>query len=140
MHTLKLRHDITVHALASKLWKVLTAPEYTEQFLFNGELVTNWSREGPILLEKEEQGVRMVVNRGTIEEIVPGISLRFRLTGLSEFSSAPVLFHYELIPEEGGIRLMLTVEINFNRDELQKIFTANLRMMLQKIKWLAEYS
>src|SRR5689334_22694249 len=99
MHTLKLRHEINVHALASKLWKVLTAPEYTEQFLFNGELVSNWASEGPILLETEEQGVRTVVNKGNIEEIVPGISLRFRLKDLSEFSPAPVLFHYELIPE-----------------------------------------
>src|SRR4051812_2174672 len=139
MHTLKLRHEITIHALTSKVWKVLTSREYTEQFLLEGELVSDWAVEGPILLEVEDKGQKQIVNKGVIEEIVPGISLRFRISGL-QYSNDPVTFQYELIPEEGGIRLILSVEIVFSREELQKMMTANCKMMLQKIKWLAEYS
>jgi len=139
MHTLKLRHEITIHALTSKVWKVLTSREYTEQFLLEGELVSDWAVEGPILLEVEDKGQKQIVNKGVIEEIVPGISLRFRISGL-QYSNDPVTFQYELIPEEGGIRLILSVEIVFSREELQKMMAANCKMMLQKIKWLAEYS
>lgn len=139
MHTLKLRHEVTIHALTSKVWKVLTSREYTEQFLFEGELVSDWAVEGPILLEVEANGEKQLVNKGVIEEIVPGISLRFRISGLP-YSNDPVIFQYELIPEEGGIRLILSVEIVFAKEELQKMITANCKMMLQKIKWLAEYS
>jgi hypothetical protein len=139
MHTLKLRHEITIHALTSKVWKVLTSRDYTEQFLLEGALVSDWAVEGPILLEVEAQGQKQILNKGVIEEIVPGISLRFRISGL-QYSNDPVIFQYELIPEEGGIRLILSVEIVFSREELQKMMTANCKMMLQKIKWLAEYS
>jgi uncharacterized protein YndB with AHSA1/START domain len=139
MHTLKLRHETTIHALTSKVWKVLTSREYTEQFLFEGELVSDWAIEGPILLEVEDKGQKQVINKGIIEEIVPGISLKFKISGL-QYSDDPVIFHYELIPEEGGIRLILSVEVVFIREELQKMMGANCKMMLQKIKWLAEYS
>ena len=140
MHTKTLKDEIIVHALTSKLWKVLTASEYTDQFLFDGELVSDWVNEGPILLEVNSSGKKEVVKKGKIQEIVPGISLRFTLFEHGEFSNEPVSFHFELIPGQDGIRLILNQEVQFLSDDLYRIMASNNKMMLQKIKWLAEYS
>ena len=38
-----LQQQITVHALPSKVWKVLTSPDYTNQYLSEGNLHSDWT-------------------------------------------------------------------------------------------------
>ena len=140
MHTLQLRHEVFIHALTAKVWKVLTMPAYAQQFLFDGELVSEWVAGQSILLEVERSGRKEVIEKGKVEEIIPGSLLKFMLFGHSEFSSDPVTFQYQLIPGEGGIRLILFQEVVAQTREMSKIFMDNCLMMLQKIKWLSEYS
>jgi len=140
MHKKLIRHEITVHALPTKVWKVLTCSEYAQQFLFNEELQSNWTKGSPILLEVENGGERKAMAKGMVQEVIPGISLQFTLYELPEFSDCPVICQYELVPEEGGIRLILSQEVLLNSDNLYPLMSGNCQMMLQKIKWLAEYS
>ena len=139
MQTLKLRDEVTIHALTTKLWKVLTSSEYTEQFLFEGKLVSEWMEGHPILLIEETGSNKKVTTIGEVEAVVPGIQLRFRLSSLGEFFKEAVVFHDELSPDDEGIRLALSQEaaVSHNAISLLKEYG---RMMLQKIKWLAEYA
>jgi uncharacterized protein YndB with AHSA1/START domain len=139
MHTLQLRHEISIHALTTKVWKVLTCPDYTGQYLFEGELVSDWVKGGPLLLQVEREGRTEVMNKGQIHELVPGISLQFTLyeDGLGK---EPVVFQYELVPEEGGIKLIFLQELVMKAEGLHKMLTEQARVLLQKIKWLAEYA
>jgi len=140
MHKKLIRHEISIHALPTKVWKVLTCSEYAQQFLFNEDLQSDWIKGSPILLEVETGGKKEAMTKGMVEEVVPGISLQFTLYELPEFSDCPVNCYYELVPQEGGIRLVLSQEVLLNSDSLYPLISENCQMMLQKIKWLAEYS
>jgi uncharacterized protein YndB with AHSA1/START domain len=140
MHKKLLRQETIIHAPPTKVWKVLTCPEYAQQFLFNEELQSDWIKGSPILLHVEDGGGRQTLNKGMVQEVVPGISLRFTLYDLPEFSDCPVQCSYELVPEEGGIRLILSQEVLLYSHELYSLMSQNCQVMLQKIKWLAEYS
>src|SRR2546421_11564807 len=100
-----LKDEISIQALTSKVWIVLTHPEYTSQYLFEGKVISEWQKGNPIILEVEKEGKKELLNQGTILEMVPGIFLRFTLPDPSTSSSQAMILSYELIPEEGGIRL-----------------------------------
>ena len=136
MHKRILRHEVSVHALTTKLWRVLTSPAYTEQFFFNGQYYSEWTKDSPILSNQQNEGNR---KKGIVQEVVPGISLQFSLFELGEFSNDPVNFSYELVPDQGGIMLILSAAVVFNSEQLFKLMDEQCKMMLQKIKWLAEY-
>lgn len=140
MHKKLLRHEIIIHAPPTKVWRVLTCSEYAQQFLFNEELQSDWIKGSPILLEVDDGIKKRAVNKGMVQEVIPGISLQFTLYELPEFSDCPVQCQYELVPEEGGIRLILSQEVLLYTHELYTLMSQNCQMMLQKIKWLAEYS
>jgi hypothetical protein len=136
MHKRILRHEVTIHALTTKLWRVLTSPAYTEQFFFNGQYHSDWTKDSPIYAgEKDERTQK----KGMVQEVVPGISLQFSLFELGEFSNNPVRFSYELVPDQGGIMLILSADVVFNSEQLYRLMDEQCKMMLQKIKWLAEY-
>ena len=134
MHKRTLRHEVTIHALTTKLWRVLTSSEYTEQFLFDGQFVSDWTKGSSICSPADTQK-----ERGLVKDVVPGIALEFTLFGLADVSDAPVDLSYQLVPEQGGIMLILAVNIAFEADNLYRLMDEQCKMMLQKIKWLAEY-
>ncbi len=140
MHKKLLRHDIVIHAPPTKVWKVLTCSEYAQQFLFNEQLRSDWVKGSPIRLEVDDGAQKQSVNKGLVEDVVPGISLQFTLYELPEFSDCPVLCQYELVPEGGGIRLIISQEVLLLSEQLYSLMSQNCQLMLQKIKWLAEYS
>ena len=140
MHKKLIRQEIIIHALPTKVWKVLTCSEYAQQYFFDEELRSDWMKGSPILLEVDKGGKRETATRGMVQEVIPGISLQFTLFQLPEFSDYPVLCQYELVPQEGGIRLILSQEVLLNSEALYQLVSENCHMMLQKIKWLAEFS
>lgn len=137
MHKRILRHEVTIHALTTKLWRVLTNSAYTEQFLFDGRYFSDWS-SGSAVYAREDEGNEKV-KKGTVQDVVPGISLKFDLSAPDELLHDPVGILYELVPDQGGIMLILTMEINSVSEHHYKMIEEQSKMMLQKIKWLAEY-
>src|SRR6478735_12806959 len=116
MHKRTLRHEVTIHALTTKLWRVLTSSEYTEQFLFDGQFVSDWTKGSPICSPAGNHKAE----RGLVKDVVPGIALEFTLFGLADVSTAPVDLSYQLVPEQGGIMLILAVNIAFEADNLYR--------------------
>lgn len=139
MQTLKHRHELIIHALTSKLWTVLTHPDYTGQFLFDGKPVSKWIEGEPIMVEEVSEDVPKVISRGMVEEMVPGLSLSLRLSGFGHFNTGAFRYHFELSPVEGGILLTLLQEGEATVGETFRLIHEQGMMMLQKIKWLAEF-
>jgi uncharacterized protein YndB with AHSA1/START domain len=138
-HIRILREEVSIYALASKVWKILTQPQYTCQYFFDSTVISKWERGGPIFLEVERDGEKKIIRTGSIIEIVPGIALHFALLEESQPFANAVSTRYDLLPEGTGIRLKLMQEIFALNDEQYKIAAEHWLMILQKIKWLAEY-
>lgn len=128
MSKTNIQQHILIDALPSKVWKILTHQEYTSQFFLSDEFVFDWTEGGSILFEDEQ--------RGTVEEIVPGVSLKFNLQqGVQTF-----FYSYNLNPHLNGVELNIHCNGLSGSDEEYFLRLQQLQLILQKIKWLAEYS
>jgi hypothetical protein len=131
-----LQQQISVHALPSKVWKVLTSPEYVNQYFFKDNVHSDWIEGSSILLMSETES--LIVKRGQVLESVPGMLLKFSYH--EENTSYFITVTYELIISGDGVELKMKCEgfSATNPEFLIRIQQANL--VLQKIKWLSEYS
>ena len=138
MSKTNLQQQITVHALPSKVWKVLTNPDYTNQYLSETDLHSAWTEGSPIYLIIENGKKPESIDVGKVLESVPGILLK--LTLREENTSTYIITTYELIVAGDGVELKMKCEgFNATQQEwLIRVQQANL--LLQKIKWLSEYS
>ena len=130
-----LQQQITVHALPSKVWRVLTGSHYVNQYLFKQNIQCDWM-EGSAIFLMPEAGSPLSI--GEVLESTPGISLKFRFR--EERTSYLIIVTYELIVAGDGIELKIKSEgfSATNQEFFIRLQQANL--MLQKIKWLSEYS
>jgi len=135
MSKTNLQQQILVHALPSKVWKVLTGPQYINQYLFDGNINSDWTEGSSILLVEENT---KPISIGQVLQSVPGILLQF---GFREENTLTYLVTtYELILAGEGVELKMKCE-GFNaspQEYLIRVQHSNL--LLQKIKWLSEYS
>ena len=54
MSKTNLQQQITVHALPSKVWKVLTGAEYINQYFFDGNINSDWTEGSSIFFAEED--------------------------------------------------------------------------------------
>ena len=135
MSKTNLQQQITVHALPSKVWKVLTGTEYINQYFFDGNINSDWTEGSSIFLV--EEGTKPV-NIGQVLQSVPGMLLQF---GFREENTATYLVTtYELILAGEGVELKMKCE-GFNASQQEYLIRVQQsNLLLQKIKWLSEYS
>ena len=74
MSKTNLQQQIVVHALPSKVWKVLTGAEYINQYLFDGNINSDWTEGSSILLVEENT---TPISIGQVLQSVPGMLLQF---------------------------------------------------------------
>jgi len=134
MSKTNLQQQITVHALPSKVWKVLTGPDYINQYFFDGNISSDWTEGSSIFVLDGANPV----NIGQVLQSVPGMLLQFGFR--EENTSTYLITTYELILAGEGVELKMRCE-GFNathQEYLLRVQQSNL--LLQKIKWLSEYS
>ena len=136
MQKTNLMQQITVHALRSKIWKVLTNPDYVNQYFFQKTVSCNWTEGSAILAVSDESGG--AVSMGKVLESVPGILLKFNF--LEEHSSIYITTTYELIVDNEGVELKLKWEGFTATTQEYFLREQHAKLLLQKIKWLSEYS
>ena len=134
-----LQQQTTIHALPSKVWKVLTHPPYVNQHLDDDDsIVSDWM-EGSSIQKFEDNGTtKQLVDVGKVLETIPGMLLKFSFRE----GSTPTFITttYELIVAGDGVELKMKWE-GFSATQSEyfiRVQQANL--LLKKIKWLAEYS
>jgi uncharacterized protein YndB with AHSA1/START domain len=132
-----LRQHVVIDALPSKVWKVLTSPDYISQYLFEGANLCNCT-EGSVLTQFVQNGTEAeTIHKGNVLQAVPGVLLKYKLKDENE---SFILCTYELIPSEDGIELTLYAEGFEDTNEAYFIRLQQTKLLLQKIKWLAEYA
>ena len=134
MSKTNLQQQITVHALPSKVWKVLTGPDYINQYFLDGNINSDWTEGSSIFIDSGSKPV----NIGEVLQSIPGMLLQFGFR--EENTSTYLVTTYELILAGEGVELKLRCE-GFNashQEYLIRVQQSNL--LLQKIKWLSEYS
>lgn len=138
MSKTNLQQQVTVQALPSKVWRVLTCSDYVNQYLVDGRIISAWTEGSPILLDGEQEDSNAPVTIGRVFQSIPGMFLKFSLR--EENDGTFIVTTYELIVARDGIDLKLKRE-GFSatyQEWMIRVQQANL--VLQKIKWLAEYS
>jgi len=134
MSKTNLQQQITVHALPSKVWKVLTGPDYINQYFLDGNINSDWTEGSSIFLDSGSEPITI----GEVLQSIPGMLLQFGFR--EENTSTYLVTTYELILAGEGVELKLRCE-GFNashQEYLIRVQQSNL--LLQKIKWLSEYS
>lgn len=134
-----LQQQTTIHALPSKVWKVLTHPAYVNQHLDDdGGIVSDWTEGSSIQKVEDADATRQVIHVGHVLETVPGMLLKFSFR--EGDTSNYIITTYELIVAGDGVELKMKCE-GFSATQAEyliRVQQANL--LLKKIKWLAEYS
>jgi uncharacterized protein YndB with AHSA1/START domain len=135
MSQTNLQQQITVHALPSKVWKVLTNSEYVSQYFFKDTVHCDWT-EGSVI--RSRNGNETQVTIGKVLESVPGMLLKFNF--LDETDESYLTRTYELILAGDGVELKMKCEGFTATNPEFRIRLQQASLVLQKIKWLSEYS
>jgi len=135
MSKTNLQQQITVHALPSKVWKVLTNPGYVDQYLYKGNIISDWTEGNSIHLIDENKQPTIL---GMVLQSDPGILLKFRLR--EENSDNHITISYELIIAGDGVEIKMKCEGFIASDQEYLLRVQQAKLIVQKIKWLAEYS
>lgn len=136
MSKTSLQQQITVHALPSKVWKVLTAPEYLNQYCIEESIQSEWVEGSAIRTHQDSSSSEIAVGR--VLDAVPGLLLKFSLAEKGQ--PRQVVTTYELMVAGEGVELKLKCE---GFQDSQQEFNYRIqqsRLILQKIKWLSEFS
>ena len=139
-HTRSLREAIDINARPSRIWAVLTRPEYTRQYFYDYSIYSSWAKGNEIRWEHEKDGVTHTVKKGRVVNIIPGLLLEFIISDSDDPENSAIPSSYEMQAAEAGIRLIVKQELPFCPEPEFKYILQNWRAMLQKIKWLSEYS
>jgi hypothetical protein len=133
-----LQQQIFIDALPSKVWKVLTSCDYVNQYLFDGSVRCHWTEGSPITLTRQSEDKIETIDKGNVLQVIPGVLLKYKLH--EENTGGFIILTYELIPAEGSVELKFLCEGSFDPDEDYFFRTQQNKLLLQKIKWLAEYA
>lgn len=131
-----LRQEISIDALPSKVWKVLTGANYTCQY-FSEAIHCDWTEGSPIQSIIKNKGGTEQIDKGFVLESVPGIFLKYKLQ--DEHSPHYIITTYQLVPGNNCVDLKTFCEGFADTDETYLLRMQQVKLLLQKIKWLAEY-
>ena len=131
-----LHQQIFIDAPPSKVWKVLTGCDYISQYLLDGNVHSQWT-EGSAITTKSGKEATSTFHKGKVLQAVPGVLLKYNL--LEEPNSNFTTVTYELIPAESGIELKFASEGFAETEQDYLLRMKEARLVLQKIKWLAEF-
>ena len=133
-----LQQQIFIDALPEKVWTVLTDAHYVKQYLFDGNLPCLSGEGQKIFLEQHTNGTTEKVHKGNVLKLVPGKLLKYELA--DDVAGLLSSLTYEIVPRQSGIQLNFCSDCPSNDTEQYLFRIEQTTLLLQKIKWLAEYA
>jgi uncharacterized protein YndB with AHSA1/START domain len=134
-----------IRASPERIWRVLTDPELTRQYMYGCRTVSDWKPGSALLWEGVAEGQKVVYVKGNILEIEPPRLLRFTVfdpNGGYEDAPANYLWCIDsLTPEADAVRLDVVQGDYARVAEGQQRYqhtVAGGDALLQQIKALAE--
>lgn len=137
MSKTNLHQQIFIDALPSKVWKVLTSCHYINQYLFDETVHCQWTEGSIITLSQQTEEKTSTIHKGNVLQVIPGVLLKYQL---QEATRNFITITYELIPAGDGIELKFHCEGFNDENEEYRFRMQETTLLLQKIKWLAEYA
>ncbi|MDN5205537.1 SRPBCC domain-containing protein [Fulvivirgaceae bacterium BMA10] len=111
-----VKKNITLNANLSSVWKALTDPSMTKQYMFGCELISDW-KEGSEIIWKDEETIRVT---GHILSIDPEKTLQFTVfdphMGLEDIPSNYLTVTYQL-SSENNITTLSVSQGDFSKVE-----------------------
>jgi uncharacterized protein YndB with AHSA1/START domain len=140
---LVVEKEVELKVPAEKVWEILTKPEWTKQYMFGCEPVTDWKPGSPILWRGSSNGVIYV--KGNILKIKPPDLLQYSTfnanSKLPDVPSNYLTVTLRLSQQDGYTRLTAS-DGDFSKvEEGEKRYqeaVRNWEMVLSKVKELAE--
>ena len=112
MPILEIKNTITINALASKVWEILTQPEYTKIYMYGCETVSDWKVGSSLLWNGSYEGVEMTFVKGSIIEINPFSKLIYSVfdpnSSIEDIPENYLNVTYELLEADGKTTLNVT--------------------------------
>ena len=112
MPILEIKNTININAPASKVWEVLTQPEFTKIYMFGCSAISDWKVGSSLLWNGSYEGVEMNFVKGTIVEIDPVTKLIYTVfdpnATIEDIPENYLNVTYELIEAEGITTLNVT--------------------------------
>lgn len=107
-----VKNTISINASISKVWDVLVKPEYTKQYMFGCETVSDWKQGSPLLWRGNYEGKEMVFVSGYVLEIRPHTYLKYNVIDPNaSYPHTPenhLNVTYELKEENGATTLVVS--------------------------------
>ena len=74
---LYISNEITIDAPATAVWAALTKPEWTRQYMFGCEALSDWKPGSSLIWKGNFNGVEMVAVKGQVVSIEPNRELAY---------------------------------------------------------------
>lgn len=145
MAELLVKESVHIKASAERIWRVLTDPELTQQYMYGCRTVSDWKPGSALLWEGVSEGRKIVYVKGHILELEPPRLLRFTMIDAhAAYEDTPanhLWCTYSLTPEADGVRLDVVQGDYAKVTEGQKRYehtVAGGDALLRQIKAIAE--
>jgi uncharacterized protein YndB with AHSA1/START domain len=140
MKGLVAKRSVFIKAPAARVWKALTETDLIRQYLFGTDAISDWKVGSQIRYRGVWEG-RFYEDKGMVLIAEPGKLLQTTywssMSGLADIPENYKTVTYELIPEPGGTRLILTQDNNATEEE--KVHSeGNWKMVLEGLKTMVE--
>ena len=134
--------SIHIHAAVSRVWEVLTTPEFMKKWMFDADLevITDWKIGNPFVIRGDLHGLPFE-NTGVVLQFEPERILRYtHLSSVSRLKKVPenfTLIEFQLAPVERETDLTITLS-NFPTETIYKHLAYYWTVTLEIIKKMAE--
>ena len=130
--SLIIKKEITFQARQEKVWKLLTHPEMTKQYMFGCEVLSDWQVGSRVDWKgKTAEGEDIVYVTGEVTEIVPGQKVSLTMIdpnmGLEDIPENYAHLTYELSSPSTGTLLALTQSYSTEGTDAQKRYEESLK-------------
>lgn len=106
------RGSVQINAPTAKVWEALTTPEWTRQYMFGCDIVSDLKVGSPILWKGLMEGKEVVFVKGTIVQNKPGTTLKYTTfdpnMGIADVPSNCLTVTYELSHHNGQTTLKVS--------------------------------
>jgi uncharacterized protein YndB with AHSA1/START domain len=125
--------EMELNAPVEKVWRALTESEFTKQYMYGCEVVTDWKPGSAIEWIGEHEGKSVVFVKGIIKEIIPQQKLSFTMIdpnmGLEDIPENYVSLTYTL--RQKGDRTIL----GLSQGDYSKVANREQRMIDTEKGW-----
>jgi uncharacterized protein YndB with AHSA1/START domain len=132
--------SISINAKAAKVWEALTTPELIKKYLMGTNVTSEW-KEGSSITYEGEYGEKTYSDKGVIKKIDKEKILQSTywssMGGKEDRPENYNLVTYKLSHKDGKTVVTLTQD-NINSENEKKHVSENWKMVLQKLKEVAE--